>query len=249
MYEHFIILFSDYKDGRRIAYHKSSESFSEIFEVMDIMTELKAEFEHLSFGFHHLQTNSSTWQSVIEYDKFFADVTPVLSLEEFKRIIRSDSEVTALDVANLITSRITCTHLKLQKLIYLFFCKYIKKYGSSPFREKFFAWQYGPVVKEVYDKYKIYGREVISGEDDTEVILKEEPFKLSVYSRFMKTPIHKRVVEVVDETIAQYGSLPASTLVEITHEKNGPWDKIFRNGLGRDQIIPEDLIKEYCIKK
>ncbi|MBD7966272.1 Panacea domain-containing protein [Fictibacillus norfolkensis] len=248
MSEHFIILYSDYKSGRRIAFHKSDSHIDGIFEVLQLMDLLKIRFNHLSFGFHHLQTNDHSWESVVKYDKFFFDVTPISDFKQFKDFISGDLKVSALDVANLMTASLKCTHLKLQKLIYLFYCNFIKKYGYRPFEEEFTAWQYGPVIKEVYDKYKSYGKEEIFFEDDSETIYKEKSFKLSVFSKFMKTPYHQKVVEVLNETVLEYGHFNAYTLVDITHVKAGPWDLVFRDGLGRDDVIPHELIEEYCTK-
>lgn len=249
MFEHFIILYSDYKSGRRIAYHQSDSSISGIFDVMGLMRGLQKEFNHLTFGFHHLQTPGDSWESVINYDKFFNDVTPINDFRAFKYIISTDSRVTALDVANLLTVRLKCTHLQIQKMIYLFYCNFLKKYEIKPFEEDFVAWQYGPVIKEVYDKYRVYGRQEIYFEDDSELIFKEKTFKLSVFSRFMKTPLHQMVVEVLEETIQMYGHMDAFELVELTHIKGGPWDLTYRDGLGKDEVIPHSLIEKYYLTK
>src|SRR5699024_9651884 len=107
----------------RIAFHKYSESIEGIKEFLKIMDDLKIKFPHLSFGFHHLQTEFKDWQSVHEYDLFFDDVFPVSEIEVFTRLIIEDDQVSALDVANLITSKISCTHLKLQKLLFFFYCE------------------------------------------------------------------------------------------------------------------------------
>ncbi|MGI8352011.1 Panacea domain-containing protein [Niallia circulans] len=246
MIEHFIILYSDYKSGRRMAFHKSDLSVSGIFEVIGLMEQLKVDFKHLSFGFHHLQTAEHSWDSVIKYDKFFIDVTPFEDIETFKHYISDDSKITALDVANLMTTKLKITHLKLQKLLYLFYCNFVKKHGRKPFEEDFLAWPYGPVIREVYDKYKVYGKQQIDREDDSQTIDKETAFKLSVFSRFMKTPQHQEVIETLDETISKFGDLDAFELVEITHEPSGPWDIIYREGIGKDDKIPHKLIEESC---
>lgn len=246
MFEHFIILYSDYKTGKRLAYHEFDSSVKGLYGMMEKMEGLKREFPDLSFGFHHLQTSDITWKSIVDYDHFFADVAPIDDITIFKIFIAEDLRVSALDVANLITSRLKCTHLKLQKLLYLFYCKYVKKYGRKPFDESFYAWPYGPVIKEVYDKYKVYGREVLEFEDDDVPIDKEESFILSVSSRFSKTKMHQEVVNILSEVIEEYGGFDAFTLVDITHSEGGPWDKVFRNGLGKDKVISPELIEEHC---
>ncbi|WP_430488927.1 Panacea domain-containing protein [Rossellomorea marisflavi] len=246
MYEHFIILYSDYKAGKRLAYHQFDTSLEGIFDVMNKMDMLKVKFPHLSFGFHHLQTNSYTWKSITEYDRFFSDVAPIDDIEIFKDFISKDLCVSALDVANLITAKLKCTHLKLQKLLYLFYCKYVEEFKDKPFNEKFYAWQYGPVIKEVYDKYKGYGRQILDHEDDHYMIDKEKPFILSVSSRFSKTPVHHQIVEVLGDVINEFGHLDAYELVDITHVEHGPWDRTYKGGLGRDKVIASEIIEEYC---
>lgn len=249
MYEHFIILYSDYKAGIRLAYHQFDSSIEGIFDVQGKMEMLKEEFPDLSFGFHHLQTSKITWKSITDYDRFFSDVVPIDDIDIFKTFISEDLSVAALDVANLITANLKCTHLKLQKLLYLFYCKYLTIYKERPFDEKFYAWQYGPVIKEVYDKYKVYGRQVLEHEDDDTTINKDSSFILSVSSRFSKTPKHRKIVKTLNDVIAEFGEMDAFTLVDITHVKNGPWDKVYRNGFGRDDIISPELIEEYCLSK
>jgi len=249
MFHHFIILHSDYSEGKRIAYHKCSKSIKDIDGVFLLMNELKKTHPHLSFGFHHILTEQESWASIKEYDMFFKDIFPVNSQETFIKLISEDDKISALDIANLIISKISCTHLKLQKLLYFFYCNHIKNKGYPPFPEKFLAWDYGPVIREVYDTYKVYGRNNIKySEDDVTTIVKEEPFKLSVYSRFKKTPTYGDVLESLDETLIEYGNHSANRLVDITHQDRTPWDKTFQEGKGRNNEISVDLIKEYIDK-
>lgn len=95
------------------------------------------------------------------------------------------------------------TDLKLQKLLYYAQGTAIKYTGRLLFAENIAAWRLGPVVPEVYDMYKSYGRNPIDEkiekpefDNDTEVILQD------VYE--------------------EYGQFSASKLVEMTHEEM-PW--------------------------
>ena len=49
------------------------------------------------------------------------------------------------------------TNLKLQKLLYFAQGKYLSKYNAPLFKEEIEAWFLGPVVREVYEEYKICG--------------------------------------------------------------------------------------------
>jgi len=74
--------------------------------------------------------------------------------------------VTALSVANSILHRafdedIDVTPMKLQKLIYFVYRKYLKLTNESLFSEKFEVWRYGPVIESIYYKFKKYGSNAI----------------------------------------------------------------------------------------
>ncbi|QQK76762.1 DUF4065 domain-containing protein [Salicibibacter cibarius] len=250
MFEHFILLHSDYSEGKRIAFHQMHTSVHGLKEFKKLVDELKSFFPELSFGFHHVKTDAKTWESVVEYDKFFEDVFPVNKFESFTRFLADEDEITSFDIANLIISKMECTHLKLQKLLYFFYVSYVKKYSEAPFKEKLVAWQHGPVVEEVYDSYKKYGSSSIDGptEDDDVLILKDDEFKLSVYSRFMQTSSFGKYLDVLDETLDKYGRYTAWSLVNLTHQSGTPWDRVTEGGKRLKKVIGDDLIKEYAMK-
>ncbi len=52
------------------------------------------------------------------------------------------------------------TNLKLQKLIYYAQGIALGNYTEKLFGENILAWEHGPVVKEIYDKYKVYKKSV-----------------------------------------------------------------------------------------
>ena len=49
------------------------------------------------------------------------------------------------------------SNLKLQKLLYFVWIEYRKNTGKKLFDDKIYAWQFGPVVPEVYYDYCAYG--------------------------------------------------------------------------------------------
>lgn len=246
MYEHFILLHSDYTEGKRIALHQVSTNISELKNFNKLMNDLKSTYPDISFGFHHLKTDEKTWESVVAYDKFFDDVFPVSNIDSFIRFLADDGELTSLDIANLISSKIECTHLKLQKLLYFFYVNYIKQYGKAPFQEKFVAWKYGPVIKEVYDTYKKYSDNNIDdfAEDNNVAINQDATFKLSVYSRFKQVSNLNKYLTVIDETLHMYKDRSPWELVDLTHQPGEPWAIVTKGGKHLNKIISEDLIKE-----
>lgn len=75
-------------------------------------------------------------------------------------------------------SKIKCTQLKLQKLVYFCFADYLCDTGKELFTDKIYAFKYGPVVDSVWKKYKDYGYEDIDNENediDNEGITESQP--------------------------------------------------------------------------
>ena len=53
------------------------------------------------------------------------------------------------------------TNIKLQKLLYFAQGVYLAKNNKLAFEDNIIAWKYGPVVKDIYCKYSLYGAEPI----------------------------------------------------------------------------------------
>lgn len=237
MYQHMILMYSDYISGKRIAIHECYESMREAQCFLGVYENIKKEFDHINFGFHHFQTQEKSWKSVVQYDHFFADVESV-SIHDFKEIVSNGAVVTPMDVAKLILSRCQCTQLQLQKMVYFFWCKYMKLYDSYVFEEDFEAWKYGPVIDTLYQQFKGYKDKKIKIDD-------KYTFSLELYSRIVKIPEYDKILAVLDETIKEYGKCSASQLVNKAHIKDGPWDLVYNSGEGQGDIIPKSLISEY----
>lgn len=107
-------------------------------------------------------------------------------------------------------SKRTISNLKLQKILYFIQAEFLAVTGRVCFPEEIKAWDFGPVVPEVYHKYKVYGSASIP------YINNLEKMKISENDR-------KLIDGIVDEC-AQYS---AATLVEITHNQ-APWKEAYR---------------------
>lgn len=105
-------------------------------------------------------------------------------------------------------NKIEITQLKLQKLLYFTEAYYMNRENKDElFEEKFYAWEYGPVCKEVYKEYKNYF--------SLPIVLEESNLeKLDDSTMF----IIKTVCEV-------FGKRSTSDLIKLTHLQNSPWFK------------------------
>lgn len=240
MYQHLILIYSDYISGRRVAIHKAYKYIDQIKDFLVIYESIKQKFKCVSFGFHHLETREESWKSVIDYDKFFTDVETV-SVKDFEVIVSNGTIITPIDIAKLILSRCKCTQLQLQKLVYFFWCKYMKKYDEYIFDEDFQAWTYGPVIDSLYQKFKHYKSDQIYVDD-------RDKLGMLSYCRIEKSPDLDKIMSILDDVINEYGCCTASNLVKKTHVENGPWYKVYNNsceGEGRGEVISKELIREF----
>lgn len=117
------------------------------------------------------------------------------------------------------------THLKLQKLLYYAQGIALGRYNRRLFNESFLAWKHGPVVRAIYDKYKIVHESPISADKDVDI-----------------SPIEKNdiAVSVLKETISLYGIYSAWALRNKTHNE-APWAETEQSSVIED----EKLIKYF----
>ncbi len=113
------------------------------------------------------------------------------------------------------------TNLKLQKLLYYAQGYYLAKKGRNLFDEDFLAWEHGPVIRKVYDKFKKFGSNGIQYEDDYDERIDEDTISL------LKT-VYK-----------EFGQYTAWKLRDMTHQEK-PWKETIRNS-----IIQKNIIKQF----
>ncbi|WP_271400337.1 Panacea domain-containing protein [Salinicoccus roseus] len=118
--------------------------------------------------------------------------------------------------------------LKLQKLLYLAYEEFVKVHRRPLFNGDFEVWRHGPVVRNIYDEYKVFGSEVISL--DTSV---------------KESELTKDTKEIVNKVINEHGHKSAWDLVDETHRKDGPWYIKMERG---ESIIEFDDIKKVVEK-
>ena len=227
MITHFIFMSSSYSLGTRIA-------LDFIVEEASIKEELKKDLDTI--------IEECGRDVSISTHYFFKDVKVVEDLETFIKLIQKDRKLQGIDVAKYILAKITCTQLKLQKLVYLCFADYLCDTGKLLFTDKIYAFKYGPVVDTVYKKYKEYGYEAIEeekGDIDTKDI-----FEMPSKSRILFAEDGTGKIVSIERTLKKYGDLTAIELVELTHKDDSPWKKTYKD----EEAYLEmelDIIKDY----
>lgn len=115
------------------------------------------------------------------------------------------------------------TNLKLQKLVYYAQGFHLAIYDKPLFTEPIEAWQHGPVVSDLYQRFKFHGSSPIPYKDDLDLS------KFDVSSK-----------SILDEVYNVFNQFSGWTLRNMTHNEP-PWKK-HESYAG---IIPNEDLKEY----
>ncbi len=116
------------------------------------------------------------------------------------------------------------THMKLQKLMYYAYGHTLACTNSELFEEEIEAWQFGPVVRSVYDQYADFGRSPIIDSQDS----LEETFP-------------PEIAIILDAVCNRYMPESPYTLMDITHREL-PWSRTYQDG--KKLPIPIEYMKE-----
>ena len=122
--------------------------------------------------------------------------------------------IKAIDLANAFVNQYAkddyLTNMKLNKLVYFAYARYLKK-GEVLFEEPIQAWKFGPVIPDVYHAYKEYGRNKIT-----------DP---------ISTSISDKAYEIAQEIWEDFGKLTAWDLMELSHQKDSAWSQSYSEEL------------------
>lgn len=134
-----------------------------------------------------------------------------------------------LDIAKYIINKCTnenqpISNLQLQKILHFIQGKWLQENNAPLFDSVIAAWQYGPVVPEVYYVFCGYG----AGK---------------ILSTYPDLDIPNTVTSIIDPVIEERRNYSPWDLVDETHEPGKAWDTIYQNGEGSHCEIPIQLIQ------
>jgi uncharacterized phage-associated protein len=134
-------------------------------------------------------------------------------------------------------------HLQVQKLTYFAHGWHLAVTGEPLIFQNVQAWPYGPVVPEVYEEFKSFGRNPIDGRALTfDGRLKVVPFRTDLL------PISDHVLSRVWQSYKGHSGLEMSA---IAHEEGTPWYQMvghLKPKEIRDVVIPNVLIRQHYLK-
>jgi uncharacterized phage-associated protein len=121
------------------------------------------------------------------------------------------------------------SNLELQKMLYIAHMVFLGQNNGAPLVDEVFeAWDYGPVIPELYHQVKMFGN---------------APVKDVFYSA---NPIDDRPeAALLKDAWQALAPKRAGELVAITHWDHGAWAKHYNKGLRGRRIPNEDILAEY----
>lgn len=123
------------------------------------------------------------------------------------------------------------TPMQLMKLVYIAHGWSLGLRNVDLFRNRIEAWQYGPVMPDLYHATKRFGRDPIP------LGLVGEPYPL---------PVSPEDADFLTDVYNKYGHLDGIQLSYLTHQSGTPWDQVYRPGISRIEIPDELIRRHYC---
>ena len=108
----------------------------------------------------------------------------------------------------------TISNLALQKILYIAHMFHLGRTGAPLISEQFEAWDYGPVVPEVYRRVRGFGSERIR----------------NVFHWVPGVPEGSSEMQLIHEAADATKGMTPGRLVSITHSENGAWYKCYKPG-------------------
>ena len=218
-------------DLDEISYHEINKKLNE--EVLN----------KKSYSIYSISASENTWESLINENKYFSSIkAPTKNIDDFIKNL-NNVKVNAVDVAKYILRlEKKCTSLRLQKLLFLVYSNYLRKYNAPLFDEKFYAWKYGPVNLEIYkyfekddmtDEIPLPNIDNLDNLNDliVERKLNETYLKVSLFSS--KIDLCLFIKKILDK----YKNISVFDLIDLLHSKDSEWDKTLRNEIINDESI------------
>ena len=113
---------------------------------------------------------------------------------------------------------------KLQKLLYLSYGWYLTLHDQELFEDCPESWQYGPVFKKIYQRFKGKGNQPITGEDMLTIC----------------DGIEREVQDFLDDIWDEYGQYTTEKLANITHD-DPVWLQVQKQGY-RQPLVKDTVV-------
>lgn len=125
------------------------------------------------------------------------------------------------------------TPMQLMKLTYIAHGWSLGIRNIDLFPNRIEAWQYGPVIPDLYRATKSYGR---------------NPIPMDAIGDPENIAVSDDDLAFLEDVYSKYGHLDGIALSYLTHQRGTPWDKCYRPGVYGIEI-PDELIRKHYEEK
>ena len=140
----------------------------------------------------------------------------------------------------------TFTQMQLQKLVYIANGWNLAINGEPLTCDNPEAWEYGPVYTELRRALRQYGRSPVARPiQNAEYMPGAFDDDEEAEAQATLTPDE---TAVIDRVYRDYGKYHAFQLSALTHREGTPWTRIYADGAGKCDEIPNDLIREHFVE-
>jgi uncharacterized phage-associated protein len=134
---------------------------------------------------------------------------------------------------------IALSNLSLNKIAYFLHGSYLAQFGEPLIDAKIEAWQYGPVIREIYQQFKKFADKPITGRAKS---LNIDTGEMEECKYIFENNIRNKLATILDA----YLNLKPFILVELSHVNGGPWDQAWNHN---DRVNPGMEITDESIKQ
>lgn len=124
------------------------------------------------------------------------------------------------------------TPLQLMKLVYISHGWSFPLRGRDLFTNRIEAWKYGPVIPDLYQATKHYGR---------------NPISASAIGDPQEAVVDAQTKQFLENVFDVYGHMSGIALSSLTHQSGTPWQQTFQPNLFGIEI-PDALIRDHYTK-
>lgn len=138
---------------------------------------------------------------------------------------------------------VVLTNMSILKHIYFAHGWHLASFDVPLISNRIEAWEYGPVIKVVYDSFKIHGAGPITSRA-TMMDLDTGEFTEAQADFSVETE------KMLRSILRYYSGFGAFELSDLTHIRGGPWDRVWNAGDGKVRLnmeISNESIRRYFI--
>ena len=127
----------------------------------------------------------------------------------------------ARSIANFVLDRaasqsIGISNLHIHKILYFAHGSFLLQRNRQLIAQHFEAWEYGPVIQDLYHQFKKFDRSAIL-ERATRLNVLTAQYEIAQYQ------LEDKDAELLTELVDYFIRIPAEMLSEWSHAKDGPW--------------------------